>query len=78
MIASIHQQGAEPMFPFAVDPGWYDKYWLTEQPRRKRQPRRANMARLVLVVVLLAGGGVVLNHVDTPSNAGGYQDWEQE
>jgi hypothetical protein len=55
------------MSPFAVDPEWYGKYWLTEQPRRKRQPLRANMARLAVVVVLLAGSGVVLNHLHVGS-----------
>jgi hypothetical protein len=66
------------MLPFAVDPGWYGKYWLTEQPRRKRQPLHGKMASLAVVVVLLAGSGMILNHLHAQGDAGGYQDWEQE
>ena len=66
------------MLPFAVDPEWYDTYWLTERPHRKRQPLRTDMARLAVVVVLLAGSGVVLEHLHAQGDWGGYQDWEQE
>jgi hypothetical protein len=66
------------MFPFYVDPRWYDKYWLTEQPYRNRPPRRANMARLVVVVVLLAGSGLILKHLDDLGAANGNQSWEEE
>ena len=66
------------MFPFHVDPGWYDKHWLTEQPHRERQARRANMARLVVVVALLVGSGLALKHFDSQAAARDNQAWEAE
>jgi hypothetical protein len=32
------------MVPFQVDPSWYEDYWLSEQPRRRR---RISLARLI-------------------------------
>ena len=52
------------MFPLEVDPGWYEKYWLSEQPRPKRRPFARHLARFAVVVVLLAG----TNNVSDPGN----------
>jgi hypothetical protein len=66
------------MLPFEVDPGWYEKYWYSEQPEPKRRAFPDSLAPLAVLAVLLAGGGVVLTHVHDSGNASAYQDWEQE
>ena len=64
------------MFPFQVDPAWYEEFWLTNRPERRRS-LSGNLARLAVVVALLAGGGVALSHINA-NQSSGYQDWEQE
>jgi hypothetical protein len=66
------------MFPFEVDPGWYEAYWLTDRPRGKRRSLPGRLAGLAVFAVLLAGSGLVLHHFHAQSDASGYQDWEQE
>jgi hypothetical protein len=66
------------MFPYEVDPGWYEKYWLTERPRPPRRANTGRLARLAVVVALVVGGGAMLSRVHVHNNWGGYQDWEQE
>jgi hypothetical protein len=66
------------MFPFEVDPGWYNRYWLTDRPRRRRKPSHAGLASLAVLMVLLAGSSLVLNHFHTQTVVGGYQAWEDE
>ena len=66
------------MFPLNVDPGWYEKYWLSERPQPKRRSIARHLARVAVVIVLLAGGGAVLSHFHAHHDGGGYQDWEQE
>jgi hypothetical protein len=66
------------MFPFEVDPKWYENYWYSERPRPKRRTAARSLARLGVLVVLLAGSGVVLSHYHVHGPADGYQDWEQE
>jgi hypothetical protein len=44
------------MLPFKVDPAWYDEFWMTERPERRRS-LPGNLARLAMVVALLVGGG---------------------
>ena len=66
------------MFPFQVDPRWYEKHWLTEAPQpNKRFPTR-RAAGLVLALALLAGGGVALSHFHSGHIVSDYQGWEQE
>ncbi len=66
------------MFPVQVDPGWYDKYWLSDPPKPKQRPLGRHVARLAVVAALLAGGGVVLSEFHAGHDGSGYQDWEQE
>jgi hypothetical protein len=66
------------MFPIDVDPGWYDKYWLSDPPKPKRRPFDRPLARFAVVAALLAGGGVVLSEFHVDHDGSGYQDWEQE
>ena len=66
------------MFPIDVDPGWYDKYWLSDPPKPKRRPFNRPLARFAVVAALLAGGGVVLSEFHVDHDGSGYQDWEQE
>ena len=67
------------MFPLNVDPGWYEKYWLTDRPPRKRVAVARRLARVAVVVALFAFGGAVLNHfVAGHDDWSGYQDWEHE
>ena len=67
------------MFPFEVDPGWYGNYWYSDRPRpQQRRAFSGNVARFAVLVLLLAGSGVVLSHVHDKANASVYQDWEEE
>ncbi len=66
------------MYPFGPDPGWYEKYWLSDQPTYRRKPYVGSLGRYVVVVVLLVGGGVALSHFHAHHDVSGYQDWEQE
>ena len=50
------------MFPFRVDPAWYQEHWLTDRPGRRARPV-GNMARFAIVVALLAGS-VALSRFD--------------
>lgn len=49
------------MFPF-VDPGWYEDYWYSNRPRPKRRSFSSSLTRFAALLVLLVGGGLVLNH----------------
>ncbi len=66
------------MVPFAVDPGWYENYWLRDQPRP--QPRLLNrrLGRFAVLVVLLTGSGFVLSQYHAHNRMTGLQNWEQE
>ena len=66
------------MYPFGPDTGWYEKYWLTDQPTYRRKSYVGSLMRYVVVVALLVGGGVALSHFNTHHDVSGYQDWEQE
>jgi hypothetical protein len=66
------------MFPFDVDPGWYDKYWLTDRAPHWRKPRHAGLAGLIVLMALLAGSGLVLNQVHAKGIVSSYQAWEEE
>lgn len=46
--------------PFAVNPRWYESYWLTNRRQPSRKPFARELRRLSMVVALLAGGGAVL------------------
>jgi hypothetical protein len=65
------------MFPFDVDPNWYEEYWYSDRPQPRHGSFTGGMARFAVLVALLAGGGAVLSrfHSDPMSL---YQDWEQE
>lgn len=64
------------MFPFQVDPAWYEEFWMTDHAKRRRS-LSGNLARVAVVIALLAGGSVALGHVHTDQWSG-YQDWEHE
>ena len=66
------------MFRFEVDPGWYEKYWLTDRPQPRRGSFVGSLTRFAVVVALLAGGGAVLSRFHVDHDTSGYQDWEQE
>ena len=67
------------MFPFEVDPGWYENYWLSERPRPRRRSFSGSLARFAVLAGLLAGSGLALSHFQHPSDvSSGLQDWEQE
>ena len=54
------QQRSAPMFPFEVDPGWHENYWYSDRPRpQQRRAFSGNVARFAVLVLLLAGSGVV-------------------
>lgn len=48
------------MFPF-VDPGWYEKYWYSDQPHPKRRSFSRSVTLFGVLVVLLIGGGLALS-----------------
>jgi hypothetical protein len=66
------------MFPFEVDPGWYDACWLSERPGPQHRSVAGHLARLAVVVALVVGGGAVLSRYHVSQDESGYQDWEQE
>ncbi len=66
------------MFPWQVDPDWYEKHWLTELPPRNRPRFRGPLARLVVAVALLAGGGAALSHFYHGHTMSDYPAWQQE
>ena len=66
------------MFPFKVDLDWYDNYWLSDPPPAKHSAVSRALARLAVLVVLVAGSGVVLSHYHDQPDGSGYQSWEQE
>jgi hypothetical protein len=72
------QEESSAMFPFEVDPGWYDAYWLSERPGPQHRSVAGHLARFAVVVALLAGGGAVLSRYHVSQDENGYQDWEQE
>jgi hypothetical protein len=47
--------------PFNVDPNWYQNYWFGERPPAKRKVFRRSITRFAALVVLVAGGGVLLS-----------------
>ena len=58
------QQRSAPMFPFEVDPGWYGDHWYSDRPRHSNaEPSPPAWRRFAVLVLLLAGSGVVLSHV---------------
>jgi hypothetical protein len=86
MIARSHRRlspktlrdGEPPMSDFIVDPGWYEAYWYGDRLRSERRSLSGNLARLAVLVVLLAGSGLVLDHFHDQQPTSGYQDWEVE
>lgn len=48
------------MFFFEVDPGWYEKYWLTDKPHSKRA---GSLTRFVVVIALLVGSSAALSQL---------------
>jgi hypothetical protein len=66
------------MFPFKVDPEWYENYWLSDRPHPPRKSLAGRLTRFAVVVVLVVGGGAVLSRLHVDHGASGYQDWEQE
>ncbi len=62
------------MFPFGVDPDWYEKYWFSEPSRPKRRHVGGHLARLAVVLGLLAGGGALLSHFHVNHDGNRYQD----
>ena len=66
------------MFPFDVDPDWYDRYWMTDRPQPRRRSFSRSLTRFAVVVVLMAGGGAALSHFYPDHGAAHYQGWEQE
>jgi hypothetical protein len=54
-------RGGCVVFPFRVDPDWYDKYWLTDRPQPTRRPRTGKLRGVAAVLALLAAGGAVLS-----------------
>jgi hypothetical protein len=55
-------EGASPMFSIEVDPKWYDNYWLGAHPRNERRSFSQKVAWFAALVILLAGGGLVLDY----------------
>jgi hypothetical protein len=66
------------MFPFEVNPEWYENYWLREQPRRYRPSLGGQLTGFAVVVALVVGGGALLSRYHVSQDDRGYQDWEQE
>jgi hypothetical protein len=66
------------MFPFAVDPGWYESYWYSDRPHPERRSVSGSLARFGVLALLLAGSGVALSYVHGHGNPDNVQDWEQE
>jgi hypothetical protein len=52
------------MFAIEVDPKWYENYWLGAQPRGERRSffEKVKVALFAALVILLAGGGLVLDY----------------
>ncbi len=50
------------MFSIEVDPKWYDNYWLGAHPRNERRSFSQKVAWFAALVILLAGGGLVLDY----------------
>jgi hypothetical protein len=52
------------MFAIEVDPKWYENYWLRAQPRGERRSffEKVKVALFAALVILLAGGGLVLDY----------------
>jgi hypothetical protein len=65
--------------PFEPDPGWFERYWYSNRLEPKRRSLSPSLARLAVLVALLATGGLVLSkhHVQRDVSSG-LQDWEQE
>jgi hypothetical protein len=66
------------MFQFEAIPGWYESHWHGDPPRSQRSAFTVSLAGFALLVLLLAGSGMVLSHVHGDGNESGYQDWEEE
>jgi len=67
------------MAPFKIDHGWFDAYWYSDRPRPRRRSVPNSLARFAVVVVLLAGSGFALSHLQGHRDiSSGLQDWEQE
>ena len=66
------------MLPFLVDPAWYEEFWLSDKPPSQRRSVRGELARVAVVIALLAGGSVALTHFQADHQDRVYQDWEQE
>jgi len=66
------------MFPFGVDPRWYEIYWYTDRPRPNRRSLSGSLARFAVLAVLLTGSGFVLGHFHAHGNAISDQDREHK
>ena len=66
------------MFPFEVDPGWYEIYWLSDRPQPQRRSVPATWPFAVLAALVVGGGAVLsryhVGHGATPIRAGQRND----
>ena len=66
------------MFPLAIDPDWYEGYWLTDRPHPARRSFARGIAGIALLIGFLVGGNVLFSSLHNGQQASTYQDWEQE
>ena len=66
------------MFPWNVDPSWYEKYWLSEAPQPKHRSFPQHVARFAVLVAVVAGGGALLSHFHATRDVNAYPSWQQE
>jgi len=68
-------RGAKPfvgLFPFMPDSAWFDEHWYPREERPARPKRRGTHRTLAFVaglVVLSAGGSLVVHHYAPPPAA---------
>ncbi len=66
------------MFPFQVDPEWYEKHWWSDRPVPEGQSFAGNVVRFAVAAALLAGGGALLNQFKAGHDGGGQQVLEHQ